>query len=32
MCLYHGVIPKSCTNTLLVPIIKNKNVHDVNNY
>ena len=34
MCLYHGVIPKSCTDTLLVPIIKNKNenVHDVCNY
>ena len=32
MCLYHGVIPQSCTNTLLVPIIKNKNVHDVSNY
>ena len=34
MCLYHGVIPKSCTDTLLVPISKNKNknVHDVSNY
>ena len=32
MCLYHGVIPKSCTDTLLVQIIKNKNVHDVSNY
>ena len=32
MCLYHGVISKSCTDTLLVPIIKNKNVCDVSNY
>ena len=34
MCLYHGIIPKSCTDTLLAPIIKNKNknVHDVSNY
>ena len=34
MCLYHGIIPKSCTDTLLVPIIKNKNknVYDVSNY
>ena len=32
MCLYHGVIPKSCTDILLVPIIKNKNVDDVSNY
>ena len=34
MCLYHGVIPKSCTDTLVVPIIKNKNknVYDVSNY
>ena len=34
MFLYHGVIPKSCTDTLLVPIIKvkNKNVYDVSNY
>ena len=36
MCLYHGVIPKSCTDTLFVPIIKNKNknksVHDSSNY
>ena len=34
MYLYHGVIPKSCTDTLLVPIIKNKNksVHDISNY
>ena len=34
MCLYHGVISKSCTDTFLVPIIKNKNknLHDVNNY
>ena len=34
MCLYHGVVPKSCTDTLLFPIVKNKNknVHDVSNY
>ena len=34
MCLYNGVIPKSCTDILLVPIIKNKNknVQDVSNY
>ena len=32
MCLYHDVIPKSCTDTLLVPIIKKKNVYDVSNY
>ena len=24
MCLYHGVTPKSCTDILLVPVIKNK--------
>ena len=32
MFLYHGVISKSCTDTLLVPMNKNKNVHDVSNY
>ena len=32
MCLYYGVILKSCIDTLLVPIIKNKNIHDINNY
>ena len=34
MCLYHAVIPKSCTDTLLVLIIKNKikNVYDISNY
>ena len=34
MCLRHGFVPKACLDTLLVPIVKNKNkiVQDTNNY
>ena len=34
MCLSHGFVPKACLDTLLVPIVKNKNknVQDINKY
>ena len=25
MCILHGYIPKPCINTVIVPIVKNKN-------
>ena len=34
MCIVHGYIPKSCLNTTIVPICKNKigNMSDTSNY
>ena len=34
MCLCYSVVPKFCADTVIVPIIKNKNrnIHDVSNY
>ena len=34
LCLRHGFIPHACIDTVLVPIVKNKNknVQDINNY
>ena len=32
MCLMHGFIPSNCSETVIKPILKNKNVQDASNY